>query len=185
MLISITFFPPRPSPEWNGFLDRVKKLLHEAHFVIIDLRGNGGGDDRIGHELSSLLAGTHLKTPYSEQWTNYHPSSFQVMFNFMEYWSQHLIEKNKQAPQYLNDYKKKFLEKRDKLIRGEKVSLSENSIKEKEMDFNYEKSIKKPIYILMDSRCGSSGESTIDFFEFNTLVKKNWGKYSWTRTFWK
>src|SRR5690606_13599872 len=52
LLISITRFRESTSPVWNGFLDKVKEFLPKADFVVIDLRGNSGGDDTMGSELS-------------------------------------------------------------------------------------------------------------------------------------
>lgn len=170
LLISIMTFPLTNSPVWDGFLDRVQKFLPKAHFVIIDLRGNNGGSDGIGFKLSKLLAGVPLKTPYKEQKTVCHPASFQLIINTMEMWSLQFTRKDKELS-HIKGFKNILIRKRDKLIKGESVSLHDLQGEESLMDFQYEKSIKKPIYILMDSQCGSSCESTIDFFEFNPLVK--------------
>ena len=169
LLISIINFPLENSSAWDGFLNKVKKLLPGAQLVIIDLRGNNGGSDSTGYKLSSLLAGVRLKIPYKKQQTIYHPASFQIMINSLEFRGRQFTNKNKEYPQDLKDYIKIFTEKRDKLIKGETVSSLHNhdtQDREENLDhFDYEKSIKKPIYILIDSRCGSSGESTVDFFE--------------------
>ena len=173
LLISIMHFPLEASPLWTGFLDKVKKLLPHAKLVIIDLRGATGGDNRTGYKLSNLLAGARLKSPYKKQKTIDHPVSFQIMVNTMDLWARQFADKNKEIPQDIKDMKKTFVQMRDKSIKGESVSLldvQEGELLE-EVDFDYEKSIKKPIYILMDSQCPSACEGTIDYFEFNTLVK--------------
>ncbi len=173
LLVAVTSFHPRSSPVWDGFLDRVQILLPEARLVFIDMRGNGGGDDRIGYELSALLAGNQLKTPYAEQWTSANPESFQILVNSFEYWRRQRIEAGKDLPPHIEELKETFEDKRDRAINGEKVSIdsedSDQAEQEKE-EFDLNKSIRKPIYLLVDAKCASSCESTTDFFEFNPLA---------------
>jgi hypothetical protein len=171
LLISITGFTSSTNPVWNGFLDAVKQNLAKAQFIIIDLRGNGGGDDRTGRELSYLLAGVHLKNPNKPQWNNTKPEAFQLFVNRFEYWIRLTKEKGKPVPKYLMDLKEDFVSKRDRAAKGEPVSLDESEGTEVFEDFDLAKSVQKPIYILMDADCGSSCESTIDAFEYNPLVK--------------
>lgn len=59
--------------------------------------------------------------------------------------------------------------KRDLAIKGASYLQEEDDVIKNNFDYN--KSIKKPIYILIDAECASSCESTTDFFEYNTLVK--------------
>jgi hypothetical protein len=78
------------------------------------MRGNGGGDDSKGFELSSLLAGAELKTPYGKQWNNPSPEAKQLFVNTFEYWARLRREEGKEVPAYILDLKKEFVEKRDK-----------------------------------------------------------------------
>lgn len=170
LLISITGFPSSTNPVWNGFIESVKKELPKSNLVILDMRGNGGGDDSKGFALATLLAGAELKEPYAKQWNNPAPEAQQVFINSFEYWIRQAKAEGKEAPAYLTDLKKKYTEKRDQALKAnsstEKV---ENDFKGS--DFSIAKSIKKPIYILIDANCASSCESTTDFFEYNALVK--------------
>src|SRR5690606_28631489 len=92
LLISVTSFPSHTNPVWEGFLKRVSDLIPKSDLVILDLRGNGGGDDTIGKKLSDLLAGTNLETPYKPQWTSQTPESFQILVNSIEYGSRKIKE---------------------------------------------------------------------------------------------
>ena len=173
LLLSITSFPSHKSPLWNGFIQKVKSLLPKSDLVVLDMRGNGGGDDTVGKELSDLLAGTKLKTPYRSQWTSQTPESFQLLINTFEYWIRKEKAEGKVTLQYLLELKEEFKDKRNQAVQG-KIPLE----KWKDIgkgdgltDFKISKSIQKLVYILFDADCGSSCESTIDFFEFNTLVK--------------
>lgn len=170
LLVSITGFPSSTNPVWNGFIESVKEELPKSNFVILDMRGNGGGDDSKGFALASLLAGAELKQPYAKQWNNPAPEAQQVFINSFDYWIREAKSEGKEAPAYLVELKRKYTEKRDQAIKGN------SSAKNDEDDFvgnefSLEKSIKKPIYILIDANCASSCESTTDFFEYNPLVK--------------
>ncbi len=171
LMISITGFPKSTSPVWNGFLEKVKESLPEANFVVIDMRGNGGGDDTTGFELSTLLAGAPLKRPYGPQWNSFKPETYQLFVNTFEYWARLRKDDAKEVPQYIVQLKSDFIKKRDQALKGERPSMGGDDEESKGQDFTYEKSIKKPIYILIDAGCASSCESTTDYFEFNSLVK--------------
>ena len=170
LLISITSFPSSTNPVWSGFIDLVKKELPKSNLVILDMRGNGGGDDSKGFALASLLAGAELKEPYAKQWNNPAPEAQQVFINSFDYWINLAKADGKEAPPYLVELKRKYVEKRDLSLKP--ISATEIVTNDANgSDFSLERSIKKPIYILIDADCASSCESTTDFFEYNTLVK--------------
>lgn len=54
-VISITKLPFHEDPVWRGFTDAVAQALR-ADAVMVDLRGNGGGDDTQGSALANALA---------------------------------------------------------------------------------------------------------------------------------
>ena len=55
-LLSITRFPPPGDPEWTGMLEAVERLK-QARILVIDVRGNSGGDDRMAYRVAERLAG--------------------------------------------------------------------------------------------------------------------------------
>lgn len=176
LMISITSFPNSTSPKWNGFIESVQKHLPKSNLIIIDMRGNGGGDDTYGYKLSSLLAGQDLKSPYAGQWKWNKPESFQLFVNSVE---AAIREKENTIPPYLYELKKKFEGMRDQAVRGDLKEDPGNG-EDGGVEFDLAKSVKKPIYILIDKACASSCESTTDSFEYNQLVKtvgENTGGY--------
>lgn len=182
LLVSITSFPSSSSPVWNGFIDSVKKELPKKDLVILDMRGNGGGDDTKGYELSTLLAGRKLPTPYKPQWTGNNPEVFQIFINSFEYWSRLDRDSGKTPPEYLSKLKNEFTTKRDRASRGENVPFHDTSVQNERRPDAVAEPIAKtiPIYILMDADCGSSCESTINSFELNPntrLVGENTAGY--------
>lgn len=169
LLISITGFPKSTSPVWGGFIDAVRAQMSKADFIILDMRGNGGGDDTKGFELSTLLAGEKLKTPYGKQWNNPNPEAYQLFVNTFEYWARLRRDEGKEVPAYILDLKKEFIAKRNMALKGTPPEATDDDGGGKDFDLN--KSVRKPIYILIDAGCASSCESTTDFFEFNSLAK--------------
>jgi len=171
LLISITNFPSSTSPFWNGFLEKIKKSLPLSELIIIDMRGNGGGDDTKGFELASLLSGAELKEPKSKQWRNPSPEAQQILLNTFDYWARIEQEEGRKVAPYILDLKKQHIDSRNEAIKNRGLLPGEEEKKSEGQDFDYEKSIQKPIYILVDASCASSCESTTDFFEYNPFVK--------------
>lgn len=62
-IIAISGFPQASEPQWNGFSDAIKKTLTAAA-IIVDLRGNSGGDDTRAHEMASVFLGRNLETDW-------------------------------------------------------------------------------------------------------------------------
>ena len=56
-VFAITSFPSHEDPAWNGFLDAVRRESASAPALVLDLRGNGGGDDTTGRAVAKLLYG--------------------------------------------------------------------------------------------------------------------------------
>jgi hypothetical protein len=179
LYISIRTFPSHQSPEWNGFIEAVTRLLPRARLVILDMRGNDGGDDTMGGELSHLLAGNNLKSPYSTQWESQTPENEQLFVNTMQLYIR-MGEKENKETAYLKKMKGEYEAKLAQAVQGKIPSEAIHTESDGET-FDLRKSIQKPIYILADRECVSSCESTINFFEFNPLAKRvgeNTGGYN-------
>ncbi len=114
-----------------------------------------------------------MPTPFKPQWTGNNPEVFQIFVNSFEYWMRLNRDDGKTPPEYLAKLKKDFENKRDRAYRGEKVPFHDASIQnERKPDAALPPiSMNIPIYILMDSDCGSSCESTINSFELNPNVR--------------
>lgn len=78
-LLSIRSFPYHDDPLWAGFEDAARGLLvHPA--LIVDLRGNGGGDDTRGHWLAGLLLDGDAGAPRS--WARQTPEALTLVLNY-------------------------------------------------------------------------------------------------------
>lgn len=139
--------------------------------IIIDVRGNGGGDDTIGEQLSDLLAGLPLRKPYSSQWKGQTPESAQIFINAFEYWRRQDHADGKPV-EHFEKLIREYSNLRDDAATG-KIPLEKWSVAQEERKpYDSSKGVHKPIYLLMDRACASSCESTVDFFEFNPYAKR-------------
>lgn len=171
LLISITSFASSQDPAWNGFLEEVKARLQGAEVIVLDFRGNGGGDDHYGNRLSELLAGGSIPSPYLRQWMNPHPEASQIFVNAFQHWANLMRKDGVEVPQYILGLIKQFEEKRELAIKGEVPKSEWRSLGNDEAKpFDPQKAVKQPIYILLDADCVSSCESATDFFENNPNV---------------
>jgi hypothetical protein len=168
--ISIANFPKSTSPVWKGFLDSVRRLVGKAHLVVIDLRGNPGGDDSKGVALAAVLAGAPVQPPYNPQWNSYRPETYQLFVNTYDYFLVRGRKVGRPMPKYIAQLKQEFVTKRDLSLMGQTPPLGEVEAAPGQ-DFNYSRSIQKPIYVLIDGRCASSCESTTDYLSAIPLVK--------------
>jgi hypothetical protein len=175
LLISITSFPFHESPVWNGFLDHVQEKLPKVSAAILDLRGNGGGDDTTGLQLAWIFHGKNYRYPLAIQHERKTPETQALYANMFAYRIAKNIIENKKTDEFVlkrySDRKEKFeksLKENTNGYSGEDQSVYEFSgkMKYRPEPFN------KPVFILMDQRCASSCESTIDAFESYPQVKR-------------
>jgi C-terminal processing protease CtpA/Prc len=76
LYISITRFPPHEDKIWEGLLNAVTSQLKLSDAVVIDMRGNGGGDDTIGMELAKIMFGHEFEYPVQRQYISQTPETF-------------------------------------------------------------------------------------------------------------
>lgn len=163
LLIAITSFPPFSSALWEGFLDIVKEKLPQCSSVILDLRGNRGGDDRMGRQLAALFYGSE-KWPYPvSKILRYHQCETYIMrANAIKLTIKKLQGQGTETDQLEQDY--------------QDLIQKASHLADQESDDSYvthicvtnplpDAILPIPIFVLMDRACGSSGENMVDFLE--------------------
>lgn len=172
LYISITKFVSHKDPVWNGFINSVKMKMQDTDLAIIDFRGNGGGDDTMGLELAEVMYGGKSSYPISKQYISQTPETIAISINGFQIRSMKIKKSGANVPSYYEDLKrekmKEFKLAKAGMLPPEKIRRWEL----KNEKFDKKKGYSNPIYILMDGKCGSSCESTIDGFESRPYVKK-------------
>lgn len=171
LYISIASFPTHKDPVWNGFLDKVKNLHKKADVIVLDLRSNGGGDDTIGYQLSAYLHKTKdyfgFPSPIEKQITSQTPETQILKINMAE-----LAMLEKMVPENIAlEWRKESEAILEKVLSGEVEEFKVTNEEQIPKDWKF-KGFETPVYILMNTKCYSSCESTIDTFEYNPFVKK-------------
>lgn len=171
LYISITRFLDHENKIWKNFISSVTKKIISADKVIIDFRGNTGGDDTIGMELAGRLYGHSFEHPIRRQYRSQTPETVALLTNRLNIEIINLKYDREKIPDYLandfNDSKARYL----RALKGEippEFIRTDKGLKKSNLGTGY----NKPIYILMDKDCGSSCEFTIAALEWHKEIKK-------------
>jgi hypothetical protein len=167
-ILSINRFEKHEDVSWKGFLDAVAEAKKSAA-IIIDLRGNPGGDDTMGFEMSERLFGGKTPSPIEFTVMSTTSASFAGLANNWKLREIRLKRSGKDVPPYIQSRLKDRLAQLERAERGELAP--EKIVREIDgLAFIPEKGFAKPIYILIDRACGSSCESTLETFEQHPYV---------------
>lgn len=172
LYISIVNFPDSQSEMWNGFITSVSAQIKFANSIVIDLRGNSGGDDAKGMELAQLLFGHPFEHPIKRQYRSQTPETLALTINRLKLEVINLKYDGLKIPEYivseLDKSKELYSEASNGQLSPEFVRTDKGTGNRSDPITGY----KKPIYILMDRSCGSSCEFTIAAFEWHDYAKK-------------
>lgn len=172
LYVSIVRFPDNESEIWKGFLSSFSSQMKRSDAVVLDFRGNTGGDDTKGMELAKLLFGHPIEHPIKRQFRSQTPETLALLTNGLAIEIINMKYRNEKIPDYmskdLNESKKRYAS----ALRGEIPPEFIRTDKGTGSRTDPVTAYKKPIYILMDRACGSSGEFTIAAFEWHKYVKR-------------
>lgn len=180
--ISIINFPNSKNQVWDGFLEEAKKLLKQD-YIIIDLRGNSGGDDTFGFKLAELLQDRKVTPGWDKTIDRLTPETIALSKNNSIISKLNFEYRKEKVPTYITD----FLSDRD-----EKLRLAKEGKLPEEREYTWNQKdhpmgknmYKGKIIVLADRECGSSGESSLEalvkhpnakFFGENTAGKYHFG----------
>ena len=173
-VLSIRHFEFKESSAWKGFLDSVEEIKNTAPALIIDVRGNSGGDSYMAERLSEILYGA--KPPQKRKSLEVQtPEAVQLERNFYQLKASQQFLTRGSIPAYLTH---KLFELDTKLEQAKKnelakfkllVTFQETSAKENP-SFSEETGFAKPIFILQDKICASSCEGLLEDLESHPYV---------------
>lgn len=163
-VVSIISMPAHEDKSWNGFLEAILEIKKTAHAIIIDLRGNGGGDDTMGRYMATYLYGQDFPSPWEAVIKSQTPSTLALAANNLSLKILRLKNRNKQIPTYLVERLAEKMKAFNSAINGELLAENRETINSGP-SFDPQKAYTKPIYLLIDNGCQSSCESTVEEFE--------------------
>ena len=165
-VLAISNMAWRNSTEWNGFLETIEDLKQNAGSLIIDLRGNGGGDFEKVQQLARRLYGitddaVELSPP-STQYLVQTPEGFALHGNSSL--RELALNRLYQQPvsQGAQENLEFFRERYARALSGKYPNGKQR--KTEAFDFDKAKVFKGPIRILVDAQCASSCEWALLFF---------------------
>lgn len=170
LYISITKFPLSEDKIWNGFLPSIGSKLRQANSIVLDLRGNSGGDDTKGMELAEVLFGHPFEHAIRRQYRSQTPETVALLTNRFAI---NIINSKDDAQKIPDSIIKNLKESQERYGRALRKEIPEEFIRtDKGLGSRSDPvtGFKKPIYILMDRSCGSSCEFTIAAFEWHKHV---------------
>ena len=134
-VLSIIKFPAPKNNQWNGFIDSVKKMVQSPN-IIIDLRGNQGGNDGMGYDLIASLNGKPIKSVVEYFISKQTPAACAIMANTYFIEMQNLQKKNEKIPSYVTDDYLMFINHfnqaiEKKNLENDTVYINENETKGK------------------------------------------------------
>ncbi len=166
VVLAITKFPFKDDPGWDGYGDALKAVMASSA-AIIDLRGNGGGDDSRGYELAQALLGRQPSGGAERTYRRQTPEAFALMMNFVAW----IIEERERGrpgrhlSAILEKYKKQY------------QAAIEGRLPEERIDVNRgtgdlgKRAYRNTIYILADAACASSCESSLEVLRSHPNAK--------------
>lgn len=172
LYISITSFPSHEDAVWNGFIAAAQKILQDSDAMVLDLRGNGGGDDTYGYKLAELFYGGPFNHPIRRGYISQTPETIALASNVYRLQALRLKKKGELVPEYFDRLYRKQIEKLHLASSGQSPVSTVIEEPFGKYKFDSKKGYSKPTFILIDHGCGSSCESTTDAFETNPWVKK-------------
>jgi len=164
LVIAISHFDSPSSIVWDGMLESINKNVNNVDVVVLDVRGNGGGDDAMGYQLAKALTGeSNIVTPYGNLYKVVTMAGLQSRWNLFSHlsYNAHSSEEERFFKSYIEKDKELFINSKNK------TEILDKNIK----PIRFSKAIR-PTFILQDKGCGSSCESSIDFFEYIKGVLK-------------
>lgn len=160
-ILGIAAFPLGEDPVWGNFTETIR-AIEGAKALVIDLRGNTGGDDSRGYELAEFLLGHRAPRARSETVVRQTPEAITLSLNRWLFQAREDRKRGTPVPKQLGDFiaddKKRLQQALDGAIPEQQIiDLGPaQTFKLEEVSF------RGPVLVLIDRACASSCESTLE-----------------------
>lgn len=170
-VLSICSLPQPDDPSWTGF-DEVLSSVSRHPYLVIDLRGLPGGSDTNGFKLAEKLLGAKIPDArgLKAEVMGRTPENIQLLLNQILGMQDRYTKKGEQVPASWIEMQRKI------------EVLLKTSLQKGAPPYEIQKSpqfvppspenvaFKGKVYVLIDAKCGSSCESTLEALLWNPNV---------------
>jgi C-terminal processing protease CtpA/Prc len=171
-LLSITHFSSNGDKAWHGFLAAVDEALRSAPALILDLRGNSGGDESWGLQLAARLAGLpHAPGPVMRMRTIQSAAALAATANASWLEMQEHAQQGKTPPARLSRRFKSAMLSLKALGRRRTAVADKIEAWTPESFSPGENAFRRPILVLIDRACAAACERTVLALECHPDVK--------------
>lgn len=155
-VVAIRSFTNHDEPAWRDFLDQVHKIITTSDHLIVDLRGNRGGDSWFAEQLP-LLVFNRSVNPYERQKKVQTPQALQLQINAFDLQIQNYREKKRAVPKALTEHRRYFTDLQKKAQENTLPQVAERSFPG-EPHLGDGKAFSGHLVVLIDGKCGSACE---------------------------
>lgn len=127
-ILSITRLPHPKDPGWAGFEEKLIELIYDAPTLIIDLRGNGGGDDTTMRTVAAYLFGQDAPTAVEARIISKTPATMALWTNDNTFEMARYRRSGDTAPHWLVESRSQRVEQFQRAERGELTAEVEQPI---------------------------------------------------------
>lgn len=159
-VLSITRYPFSGSAVWNGLLEAVQALeQHDA--IIIDLRGNSGGDDTTAYRVAQVLSGRFLRRDHAHKVSLHTSTAFVLQINAITLAIAE-AERTGQPVDALLELRRDRFERLRAAQRGEEPRTVREPLGPQQPLPGEFAPYQGRVILLVDRRCGSSCETGLE-----------------------
>jgi hypothetical protein len=166
-VVAVPVFLNHADPSWDGFLATVRALKEAGRPFALDLRGNAGGDDSMAYEMARVLYGLDPQEPVPTPvmaWRRLEtPEAFAVLANGWALDILRLRQKGEEIPDYEEQGRRQALVWMERARSGRFPAHVREEIAQPKR--RARPVFSAPLYILVDRRCASACENTLQFLE--------------------
>jgi hypothetical protein len=171
-VLAISGFPQSSEPSWNGFTEMIQDIL-KSSCLIVDLRGNNGGDDTKAIELVSTLLGHDLSFSWVREVFCETAEAYALQINTYEriIWNNYLVSKEappRELVAQLNEIKMKA---KDLSLNPRKDAKLVRESDPNDSRYDGVPQFNSDIFVLIDPTTVSSGEWTALYLKKHPKTK--------------